>query len=245
MNEPCDHFAGDIARTYDRDHGNTDPAILTLTADRLGDLAGDGPILEFAIGTGRIALPLARRGHAVKGIELSPDMVAELRRKPGGAGIEVAIGDMTTTRVAGDFSLVFLVFNTIDNLTTQDAQVACFENAARHLRPGGRFVVETLVPQLQRLPFGETLLGFAAGPDHWGTDEIDVTTQTYTSHHIWRDETGSRHLSVPFRYAWPAELDLMARLAGLSLEHRWSDWSGAEFSRFSRSHVSVWQKPPN
>ena len=243
MSTPSDHFAGDIARTYDRDHGNTDPAILALTTDRLSDLAGDGPILEFAIGTGRIALPLTERGHDVKGIELSPDMVAELRRKPGGDAIDVAIGDMTTTRMAGDFSLVILVFNTIDNLTTQDAQVACFENAALHLRPGGRFVVETLVPQLQRLPFGETLLGFAAGPHHWGTDEIDVASQTYTSHHIWRDETGSRHLSVPFRYAWPAEMDLMARIAGLELENRWADWSGTRYSRHSRSHVSVWRKP--
>ncbi|WP_270732425.1 class I SAM-dependent DNA methyltransferase [Shimia sp. Alg240-R146] len=237
-------FDADVAETYDATHGGTDTTLIAQTADTLADLAGDGPALEFAVGTGRIALPLAKRGVAVSGIELSEPMVAKMRAKPGGAEIPTTVGDMTTTRVPGAFSLVFLVFNTIDNLTTQDAQVACFENAAAHLSPGGRFVIETLIPPLQRLPLGETRLPFANDADHWGVDEFDVTTQTYTSHHIWLRDARAEHLSVPFRYAWPAEMDLMARIAGMQLEHRWSDWSRAPFTNLSRSHISVWQKRP-
>ena len=166
-----------------------------------------------------------------------------MRRKPGGQNIQVVIGDMSEAKVTGPFSLVFLVYNTIDNLTTQDAQVACFANAAAHLSPGGRFVVETLVPPLQRLPFGETALAFVCDEDHFGTDEFDVVSQTYTSHHIRNAGAGLEKFSTPFRYAWPAELDLMARMAGLTLEHRWSDWNRNAFTRYSSRHVSVWRTP--
>ncbi len=236
-------FDAKVAATYDIDHGDTDPALLAQTADVLADLANGGRALEFAIGTGRIALPLAARGVSVTGIELSGPMLDRLAEKPGADLITTYQGDMTTTRVPGQFDLVFLVFNTLDNLTTQDAQVACFENAAAHLAPGGHFVVETLLPQLQRLPQGATQLAFACGPSHWGVDEIDVTTQRYSSHHVWlKDGAAPETLSVPFRYAWPAEMDLMARIAGLSLAHRWSDWSRAPVTKDSRSHVSVWRK---
>ncbi|TCL00633.1 methyltransferase family protein [Shimia isoporae] len=235
-------FDTDVAETYDATHGGSDPELIARTVEVLADLAADGPVLEFAVGTGRIALPLAAQGVPVSGIELSEPMVAQMRAKPGGADIPTAIGDMTCTRVAGDFALVFLVFNTIDNLTTQDAQVACFENAAAHLVSGGRFVVETLIPPLQRLPLGEIRLPFANDSDHWGVDEFDVTTQNYSSHHIWLSDGQAEHLTVPFRYAWPAELDLMARIAGMQLEHRWADWSRKPFTNLSRSHVSVWKK---
>ncbi|GAA6181699.1 class I SAM-dependent methyltransferase [Shimia sp. NS0008-38b] len=236
-------FDAHVAQTYDKQHGNTDHTVIEQTVDVLVDLAAEGTALEFAIGTGRIALPLAAKGVPVQGNELSEAMVAQMRLKPGGEEIPVAVGDMTTLRSAGEFSLVYLVFNTLDNLTTQAAQVACFENAAGHLRPGGRFLVETQVPPLQRLPVGETHLAFDAGPNHWGMDEIDVVTQTYHSHHLWLREDGPESLSVPFRYAWPAEMDLMARIAGLSLEHRWGDWTRAPFTKDSRSHISVWRKP--
>ena len=199
-------------------------------------------MLEFAIGTGRIALPLADRGLQVSGIELSQAMVDEMRKKPGGADIPVKIGDMTTTRMNGEVSLVVLVFNTIDNLTTQEAQIACFANAAAHLKAGGQFVIETLIPPLQDLPFGETKRAFAAEADHIGTDVFDVVTQSYVSHHAWPSSDGVKQLAVPFRYAWPAEMDLMARLAGMSLVHRWGDWDKSPMTRYSRKHVSVWCK---
>ncbi|MEL6682753.1 MAG: class I SAM-dependent methyltransferase [Pseudomonadota bacterium] len=236
------HFDATVAAMYDRDHGGNDPKLVANTVERLTELSAGRPILEFAIGTGRIALPLAARGCAVSGIDLSSAMVAELRKKETGAPLEIAIGDMTTTHMPGDFSLVFLVFNTIDNLTTQDAQVACFQNAARHLLPGGRFVVETLVPPLQDLPHGATKRAFACDPDHMGVDEFDVVTQSYTSHHVWTKKGQTQRVSVPFRYAWPAEMDLMARIAGLDLEHRWSDWQKSPFTNKSRVHISVWRK---
>lgn len=233
------HFDTDVALTYDEDHGDQD---VKDVVDVLFDLADGGAALEFAIGTGRIALPLAARGCRVTGIEFSAAMVAQLRAKEAAAPLEVVIGDMASTRVKGDFSLVFLVFNTIDNLLTQDDQVACFQNAAAHLTPGGCFVIETLVPPIQRLPYGETHLAFANGPDHMGTDTFDVVTQNYSSHHIRRHGDTLTHNSVPFRYAWPAEFDLMARIAGLTLESRWSGWNKAPFTNTSRSHVSVWRK---
>jgi len=236
------YFGAAVARDYDQFDGATDPAEIAQVVEVLHDLAGDGTALEFAIGTGRIALPLAARGCTVKGIELSQAMVAELRAKESGPPMDIAVGDMTTTRVAGDFSLVFLVYNTIDNLVSQEAQVACFSNAAAHLPSGGRFLVETLVPPLQRLPVGETRLAFACSADHMGIDEFDVVTQTYTSHHVWVGRGQDRVSSVPFRYAWPAEMDLMARLAGMSLEHRWGGWDRGPFTRTSRAHVSVWKK---
>ncbi len=236
-------FGAGVAEFYDRDHGGTDPDVLAQTVDLLADLTKGGPVLEFAIGTGRIALPLAERGIAVSGIELSPEMVAEMRKKPGGDDIEVLIGDMTKERVEGSFSLVILVFNTIDNLTTQAAQIACFENAARHLAPGGRFLVETLVPPLQKLPFGETKRTFADTDEHLGFDEFDVPSQLYWSHHVWTKDGETTRVSVPFRYAWPAEMDLMAQMSGSSLESRWGGWDRRDFTHMSESHISVWRKP--
>ena len=206
------------------------------------ELSGEGDILEFAIGTGRIALPLSKKGAHIKGIELSSAMVEKLREKETGAPMEIAIGDMTSTRMSGSFSLVFLVFNTIDNLTTQDAQVACFENAAHHLKQDGRFLVETHVPPLQNIAFGETKLAFANDSRHFGVDEFDTATQKYTSNHVWMQGERHKYLSIPFRYAWPSELDLMARIAGLELEFRWSDWDRSPFDRMSKKHISVWKK---
>jgi len=236
------YFGKAMADTYDQRH-TTAPDVLDRITTRLAGLAGDGPALEFAIGTGRVALPLLARGIPVSGIEVSAEMVEKLRQKDGADQIAVAIGDMTTARLADHFALVFLICNTIDNLTTQDAQVACFRNAAAHLRPGGRFVIETLVPPLQKLGHGQTTLAFDQSPDHWGIDEFDVVTQSYSSHHLWIDNGDAQQVSVPFRYVWPAELDLMARLAGLSLELRWGDWDMSPFTAISPKHVSVWRKP--
>jgi SAM-dependent methyltransferase len=233
-----------VAARYD-DPGDpmSSPEAIDPVVDLLAELAGDGRALELAIGTGRIALPLAARGMEVHGIELSRAMAARLHAKPGGDGIDVAIGDMATTRVAGSFALVYLVFNTIMNLTTQDAQVECFANAAAHLAAGGRFVVEVMVPPLQRLPPGETVRPFHLGAEHIGLDAIDVVTQGLVSHHIvFADGRGER-TSVPSRYVWPSELDLMARLAGMTLEHRWGGWRRQPFTAASDTHVSVWHTP--
>ncbi|RWI14141.1 class I SAM-dependent methyltransferase [Mesorhizobium sp.] len=235
------HFDEKVAATYD-DDGMSAPEVVDPAVDLLAKLAGDGRVLEFAIGTGRLALPLARRGVQVEGIELSRPMVARLRAKKGGAEIPVAVGDMATTRVAGRFSLVYLVFNTINNLTSQDAQVACFGNAAAHLERGGYFLIEVGVPPLQRLPVGETILAFDHSETHWGLDEFDVVSQNFSSHHIWLRNGRFERFSVPFRYAWPAEFDLMARLAGLTLQHRWSGWKKEPFTQVSDKHISVWQK---
>lgn len=238
------YFDGAVAATYDNDSAMFDASVIDPAVDVLAALAGNGRALEFAIGTGRIALPLARRGVAVHGIELSRAMVARLRAKDGGDAIDVRIGDMASMRVEGQFSLVYLVFNTINNLTTQAAQVACFRNAAAHLEPGGAFLVEVAVPPLQRLPVGETILAFDRSETHWGIDEFDVVTQAFTSHHMLIGEDGQwQRRSAPFRYVWPSELDLMAELAGLTLKDRWSDWQRAPFTALSRSHVSVWRKP--
>jgi SAM-dependent methyltransferase len=236
------YFPESVAKTYDTDHGGIDPALIQQTVEVLYDLTEGKPALEFAIGTGRIALPLSGRGCPVSGIELSQSMVAELRKKETGNPIEVAIGDMTATRVKGEFSLVFLVFNTIENLTTQEAQIACFRNAAEHLSPGGRFLIETQVPPIQKLPFGETMFAFACSPRHMGIDDVDIATQCYTSNHVWMDGEETTSLTIPFRYVWPAELDLMGKLAGLELEYRWSDWKKSPFDRLSKSQISVWRK---
>jgi SAM-dependent methyltransferase len=234
-----DWFAGPVAERYD-DHGETASAgAVDPVVDFLEPLAGGGA-LELGIGTGRIALPLAARGVTVHGIDLSPDMVAQLRRKPGGADLPVAMGDFATTRVDARFSLVYLVFNTIMNLTTQDAQVACFQNAAAHLEPGGRFVIEVTVPDLQRLPRGEVYRPFTVRPDHLGIDEYDVLNQGLVSHHYAIERGRVETVSMPFRYVWPAELDLMARLAGMSLSERWAGWRREPFTAESESHVSVW-----
>ena len=235
-------FDEKVAATYD-DGVMSDPKVVGPAVDVLAELAGSGPALEFAIGTGRIAVPLARKGVAVQGIELSRAMVARLRQKDGGGEIYVAIGDMATTRVAGQFSLVYLVFNTINNLTTQAAQVACFRNAAAHLAPGGCFLVEVGVPPLQRLPRGETILAFDRTAAHWGIDEFDVVSQQFTSHHVRIEGGKCQQVSMPFRYVWPAELDLMAQLAGLTPKARWSNWRKEPFTAVSDSHVSVWRKP--
>ncbi len=239
MSRSDGYFSGRIAEAYDADHAGANP---DLAVEVLADLAGSGPALEFAIGTGRVALPLMQKGVDVRGIELSAAMVSKLRDKPGGADIDVVIGDMATVQIPMAFSLVFLVFNTINNLTSQEAQIACFANAAHHLSDGGYFVVEVQVPPLQRLNEGERLLAFDRSASHFGTDEIDVVTQSFTSHHVWLKETGPEQLSIPMRYVWPSELDLMARLAGLKLAHRWADWCKSPFDARSRSHVSVWQK---
>jgi Methyltransferase domain len=236
-------FGEEIASRYDDDGDISSPAVVDPVVDVLAELAGDGRALELAIGTGRIAVPLATRGVRVAGIDDSEAMVARLRAKPGADGIEVAIGDMSTTRVDGDFSLVYLVFNTIFNLTTQDAQVACFENAAAHLSNGGRFVIETGVPALQSLPVGQTIVPFRADPDGLGFDVYDVVTQRFSSQHYTFTEGGVRASPVEFRYAWPAELDLMARIAGLRLEARWSNWQREPFTSVSTSHVSVYANP--
>jgi SAM-dependent methyltransferase len=239
-----DHFGPEIAARYDDDSATMfAPEALIPAVDRLEALAGDAPALELAIGTGRVALPLAARGVAVTGIELSPAMVEQLRAKPGGADIQVVIGDMATTTVDGTFGLVYLVFNTIVNLTSQDAQVQCFLNAAGHLEPGGCFVVEVNVPQLRRLPPGERANVVAVKEGYWGINEFDVVEQRMVSHHLIRTEEGIRHRPIPFRYVWPSELDLMARFAGLRLRNRSGDWTGAPFTADSRSHVSVWEKP--
>ena len=236
-------FDDSVAPSYDRIHGGSATEQVGRIADTLNQLAFDRTALEFAIGTGRIALPLSDLGVLVKGIELSKAMAAELRAKDSTGAIDVTIGDMTTTQLDRKFSLVFLVYNTIDNLTSQDAQVACFMNAAAHLKPGGRFLIETLVPPIQKVPFGETMLAYECSSEYWGTDEFDFVTQHYFSHSVRMENGSCRRLSIPFRYAWPAELDLMARMAGLELENRWADWQKSPFTKTSTSHVSVWRKP--
>jgi hypothetical protein len=219
-----------------------DPSVVDPAVDFLAELAGSGPALEFGIGTGRIALPLSRRGVGVHGIELSPAMAAQLRAQPGGSDIEVAMGDFATSAVEQRFTLVYLLRNTITNLTTQDEQVDCFRNAAAHLVPGGTFVIENYVPEVQRLPPGETTRVFTASPTHIGVDEYDVVTQIDRSHHWWVIDGQLRTFSSPHRYVWPSELDLMARLAGMTLRERWSDWHRGPFTGGSRSHISVWHK---
>jgi SAM-dependent methyltransferase len=219
------------------------PAVIDPTVDFLAALAGDGAVLEFAVGTGRIALPLSRRGVRVHGIELSEAMVARLAAKPGAELVPVTIGDMAATRVPGTFRLVYLVFNTIMNLTTQDSQADCFRNAAAHLEPGGCFVIEVMVPQLQRLPPGETVQPFDVTSSHVGFDEYDILTQCLVSHHYTAEADGRmRYSFTPFRYAWPAEFDLMARMAGMRLRERSSGWQREPFTALSTSHVSVWEK---
>jgi SAM-dependent methyltransferase len=237
-------FVGEIATNYDADStGVFDAAVVGGTVDFLAEVAGEGRALEFAIGTGRVGLPLSLRGVPVAGIELSSDMVAQLKKKPGSDAIDVTIGDMTSTRVDGTFGLVYLVFNTIGNLLTQDDQVACFCNAAAHLEPGGCFVIEVIVPPLRRLPPGESSLVFALTPQRVGYDEIDVANQRGVSHHIWFREDGPKKFATPWRLVWPAELDLMARIAGMRLRERWQDWDRSPFTGESLKHVSVWEKP--
>lgn len=236
------HFDTAVAATYDADSGHDLPTDIDPVVDVLARLAGAEPVLEFAIGTGRIALPLSRRGVRVHGIELSAAMLEKLRQKPGGREIPCTIGDMARDHVEGQFSLVYLVFNTIMNLTTQSAQVDCFRNAAGHLATGGHFVVEVMTPKLQRLAAGERFVAWEIDPEHWGVDEYDPVGQRLVSHHLHRRPEGLERRSVPFRYVWPEELDLMARLAGMSRVERWADWHGSAFGADSPAHVSVWRK---
>ncbi|MBA3412777.1 MAG: class I SAM-dependent methyltransferase [Actinobacteria bacterium] len=239
-----DHFGESVAARFDERYTyQSDAAIVEPMVAFLADLATDGTAFELGIGTGRIALPLAERGVPVHGIDLSEAMVARLRAKPGGERIGVTIGDFATATVEGTFRVAYLVANTIMNLTTQDEQVACFQTTAAHLEPGGCFVIEVLVPGLRRLPPGERFQPFDVSPTHLGFDEYDVARQGLVSHHYWIGEGTIEVLSPPFRYVWPSELDLMARLAGMSLRERWSSWTREPFTSESTKHVSVWEKP--
>jgi SAM-dependent methyltransferase len=240
---PEDHFGEDVAARYDEWDASARPEVVDPIVDFLAERAAGGAALELGVGTGRIALPLSRRGVRVHGIDLSEAMVARLRAKPEADAVGTTIGDFATTRVEGRFSLVYLVINTIMNLTTQDEQVACFANAAAHLEPGGAFVVEVGVPALRRLPPGETVRAFDVSAAHLGFDEFDVAAQGLVSHHYRRVDGGLRVDSVPFRYVWPAELDLMARLAGMTLAERYAGWRGEPFTGESEQHVSVWRRP--
>jgi SAM-dependent methyltransferase len=238
------YFGEHVAATYDETESPMfDPAVIEPTVDFLAELLGDGRALELGIGTGRIALPLAARGIDVHGIDLSRAMVARLLHKPGGEKIGLTIGDFATARVPGPFRLAYLVFNTIDNVTTQAGQAACFRNVAAHLEPGGSFVIEVGIPSLRRLPPGERYVVFAASDTHWGFDEYDVANQGLISHHFQIRGDRIEKSSTPFRYVWPSELDLMAEMAGMRLRERWAGWKREPFTSESTQHVSVWEKP--
>ncbi len=246
MDDRDGYFGERVAARYDESSADRfDPAVLDPVVDLLAGLAGGGRALELGIGTGRVALPLARRGVAVHGIDLSRAMVARLRAKPGGDAIGVTIGDFATTRVDGTFAVAYLVFNTIMNLTTQAAQVACFRSVAAHLEPGGRFVVEVGVPDLRSLPPGQNVVPFHTGPTQWSFDVYDVATQNMSSNYVEVVDGRGEYRSIPFRYVWPSELDLMAELAGLRLRDRWATWTREPFTHESRHHVSIWEKPKN
>ena len=247
--DPADGwFPESVAADYDGPDGSNSPDAVTPVLDILEQLAAGGRVLEFGVGTGRIAAPLAERGIQVAGLELSRAMAARVADKPGGAAVDVTIGDMTTTRVSGEFSLVFLVFNTISNVTTQEGQVAVFDNAAAHLARGGLFLIEVGIPDLRRLPPGQDTVPFRVAPAAEGTgyvgfDQYDVVTQEFSSNHVTVSADGTgRFRRIPFRYAWPAEMDLMARIAGMRLKYRWSGWDRSPLTADSTWHVSVWEK---
>ncbi len=244
MDDPDGYFGERVAAGYDdpADRMNQ-PEAIEPAVSLLAGLAGRGQALELAIGTGRIGLPLSRRGVPVRGIELSRAMAARLAAKPGGEAIPVTIGDMATTRVDGTFTVAYLVFNTINNLTAQDAQLACFRNAARHLAPAGCFVIETSVPPLRRLPPGQDIQGYRAGPGRIVSYSFDHATQNYRGHYTEFTGGTGEYRTIPFRYVWPSELDLMAQIAGLRLRDRWAGWHREPFTTDSLSHVSVWEKP--
>jgi SAM-dependent methyltransferase len=238
------YFDEPVAARYDESYPEMfNPEVVDPVVDLLAELAGDGRALEFAIGTGRIALPLAKRGVPVHGIELSNAMASRLLEKPGAEEVGVTIGSYTDATADGTFSVVYLVFNTIMNVTSQAEQVATFRNAAAHLESGGCFVIEVMVPDLQRLPPGETARPFNFSKEHVGLDEYDVADQGLRSHHYTLVDGKYEYLTMPFRYAWPAEFDLMAELAGMTLRDRWSGWKREPFTSESRKHVSVWEKP--
>jgi SAM-dependent methyltransferase len=235
----------DAAQRYDTPGvGMFAPEVLGPTVDRLAEYAGNGRALEFAIGTGRVAVPLAERGVPVTGIELSGPMIDQLRGKVDEERIPVVVGDMATARAPGEYTLVYLVFNTISNLLTQAEQVACFQNAARHLTPGGRFVIELWVPELRKLPPGQHAAVWQSEPGYIGLDTYDVVQQQIVSHHFhFGGGKQAQLFRSPHRYIWPAELDLMAQLAGFQLENRYANWAGNAFTADSRSHVSVYRIP--
>lgn len=245
MDDPDGYFGERVAASYDDPsdrmfHAEAiDPAVSLLA-----ELAAGGRALELAIGTGRVGLPLSQRGVPVHGIEMSRAMAARLSAKPGGDAIAVTIGDMATTRIDGTFTVAYLVFNTINNLTTQEAQVACFRNVAAHLAAGGCFVIETSIPPLRHLPPGQDIHGYRAGSDRIVSYSYDHATQNYSGHYVEFAEGTGEYRTIPFRYVWPSELDLMAQIAGLRLRHRWANWNREPFTTDSRSHVSVWEKPP-
>ncbi len=244
MDDADGYFGERVAASYDESSAEMfEPGVVDPAAEVLAGLAGGGRALELGIGTGRIALPLARRGVEVHGIDLSRAMVARLRAKPGGDAIGVTIGDFATTRVDQTFSVAYLVFNTIMNLTTQAAQVACFRNVAAHLVPGGCFVIEVMIPDLRRLPPGQNAVPFHVSPTRWAFDVYDVATQAMSSNYVQLADGRGEYTSMPFRYVWPAELDLMAQLAGLRLRERWDGWTRQPFTSDSRQHVSIWEKP--
>ena len=244
MHDGDGYFDEPIAARYDETSAEMfEPAVIQPAVDLLAELAAGGRALELGIGTGRVALPLAARGVPVHGIELSKAMAARLHAKPGGRDIGVTIGDFATTKVEGSFSLSYLVYNTIGNLTTQAEQVACFRNVAAHLEPGGCFVIELGVPGLRTLPPGERFQVFYGSEDYWGIDEYDVANQGLISHHLESVDGTLKRFSVPFRYAWPAELDLMAQIAGMTLRDRWGGWNREPFTSESTKHVSVWELP--
>jgi SAM-dependent methyltransferase len=235
---PENYFGEEVAARYDEEVAGFEPEVLEPTLDFLVDLAGDGAALELGVGTGRVAIPLAQRGVPVHGIDLSEAMVARLREKAGPELVGVTIGDFSTTKVDKKFTLAYLVCNTIMNLTTQDAQVACFENVAEHLEPGGRFVIETVLPDLK----GEKLRIFDFGDTHVGIDEYEVERQGLISHHYTKRDGKFDYSWGPFRYVWPSELDLMARIAGMRLRERWSGWKREPFTSTSEKLVGVWEK---
>lgn len=240
---PQNLFTGSIAESYDHDSPEVfERGVVDATVSFLVDTARGGTALEFGVGTGRIALPLSQRGIEVRGIDISPDMVAQLRTKNGADAIGLTIGDFATTQVAGTFSLVYLVYNTIGNLTNQEEQIACFRNAAAHLALGGRFVIELGVPDLRRFPPGAVAQPFEVSATHLGFDTMDTATQQGVSHHYLIDGDRVTRFDCPYRYAWPSELDLMARLADLELRERWADWDRSPFTAKSRKHISVWER---
>jgi SAM-dependent methyltransferase len=238
------YFAEPVASRYDESSAEMfEPGVVGAVVDVLAELAAGGRALEFGIGTGRIALPLAARGVPVHGIDLSKAMVARLRAKPGGDAVGVTIGDFATAQAGGSFRVAYLVFNTIMNLTTQEAQVACFSNVAAHLEPAGCFVIEVMVPDLRRLPPGQTAVPFRVSQNSWAFDVYDVATQAMSSNYVEISDGAAEYSYFPFRYVWPSELDLMAQLAGLRLRERWDGWTRKPFTSESRQHVSIWEKP--
>ncbi|WP_406164899.1 class I SAM-dependent DNA methyltransferase [Streptomyces sp. NBC_00996] len=244
MDDEDGYFGELVAAAYDESSADMfAPSVVEPVVDVLAGLAGGGRALELGIGTGRIALPLARRGVPVHGMDLSRAMVTRLRAKPGGDAIGITIGDFATTRVDGRFSVACLLFNTIMNLTTQEAQVACFRNVAAHLEPGGSFVIEVMVPELRKLPAGQNVVPFQVSPTRWAFDIYDVATQATSSNYVEVVDGRGTYRSIPFRYVWPSELDLMAQLAGLRLRGRWAGWTREAFTSESPRHVSIWEKP--